>query len=226
MSRTALVTGGNRGIGLEVVKQLARQGHKVLLGCRSIDDGHEAMKNIRGNVIAVHIDLSQSSSLRAEVSAIMAEHGPIDILINNGAILRNGSILETSKEDFYESLQVNLTGAFDLIQMVLPRMIEEDYGRIINLGSDWGSFNDGLTGPVGYSVSKAAINALTMNVAHCLPKNIKINSVHPGWVKTDMGGAGAPVSIEKGAETIVWLANAPNIAPSGGFYYEKRLKKW
>lgn len=226
MVKTALVTGGNRGLGLEVVKKMAIMGHKVLLGCRDIEEGSDLARRTFGQIAAVELDLSNSKILRAKTAAIMDQYGPIDILINNAGILKQGDALTTKSEDFYDTIQINLTACFDIIQMLLPGMIDRDYGRIVNVSSDWGSFADGLTGPVSYSVSKAALNALTLSMSHSLPKNVKINSVHPGWLRTEMGGEGAPLSAEEGAETVVWLANAPAIASSGGFYHRKMGKAW
>lgn len=226
MTRTALVTGGNRGLGLEVVKKMALMGHKVLLGCRDLEQGNDLAIRTYGRISAVELDLSNSKILRAKTAAIIDAHGPIDILINNAGILTRGDATDTKSEDFYNSIQVNLTACFDLIQMLLPSMIKRDYGRIVNVTSDWGSFADGLAGPVSYSVSKAALNALTLSMSHTLPKNVKINSVHPGWLQTDMGGQGAPLTAEEGAKTVVWLANAPAIASSGGFYHRKMIKAW
>lgn len=225
MTKTALVTGGNRGIGLEVVRELAALGFRVLLGCRNIQQGLDAASIISGDIDVVKLDLSDSETVRAEAAAIMADHD-IDVLINNGAILRDGSTLNVTRQDFYDSIQVNLISCFDLIQMITPGMIERSFGRIVNVTSDWGSFADGLTGPAAYSVSKAALNALTMNMAYDLPTNVKVNSVHPGWIKTDMGGASAPLSTAEGAETIIWLATLPGDGPSGGFFNQKIPKAW
>ncbi|MBT6329218.1 MAG: SDR family NAD(P)-dependent oxidoreductase, partial [Kordiimonadaceae bacterium] len=188
MSKTALVTGGNRGLGLEIVKELAARGYKTLLGCRDIDQGAEAAGELHGDIKVVHVDLSDSNALRKQVRDILERHD-IDILINNGAIIKDGTVLDAERQDFYDSVQVNLVACFDLIQEISPTMIRRGYGRIVNVTSDWGSFADGLTGPVAYSVTKAALNALTMNMARDLPSNIKVNSVHPGWLKTDMGGS-------------------------------------
>ncbi|MCP5380831.1 MAG: SDR family NAD(P)-dependent oxidoreductase [Kordiimonadaceae bacterium] len=226
MTKQALITGGNRGLGLEVCKALAGQGVKILMGCRDIMKGREIAASIPGDVEAVYINLSNSSKLRAQAKAVLRDYGPIDILVNNGAILKNGAILDAKRKDFYDSVQVNLVAAFDLIQIIVPGMVERGYGRIVNVTSDWGSFADGLTGPVSYSVTKAALNALTMNMAHSMPDNVKVNSVHPGWLKTEMGGAAAPLTAADGAETVVWLATLPDAGPNGGFYHLKTKKAW
>ncbi len=225
MTKTALITGGNRGLGLEIVREMAALGHKVLLGCRHVTQGEQAAADIEGDITVVHIDLSNSDALRAQARHIMENHN-IDILINNGAILRDGSVLSAKKEDFYDSIQVNLVACFDLIQIIAPAMIDRGFGRIVNVTSDWGSFADGLGGPVSYSVTKAALNALTMNMAHSLPENVKVNSVHPGWLRTDMGGSAAPLSAADGTETITWLATLPEDGPNGGFFHDKKPKQW
>jgi len=225
MTKTALVTGANRGLGLEVVKELAADGYKVLLGCRDVAAGCDAVSTLSTDIEVVHIDLSNSDTLRAQVQDIMQQYD-IDILINNGAILKDGTALSVAKDDFYASIQVNLIAAFDLIQMITPSMIERGYGRIVNVTSDWGSFADGLTGPTAYSVSKAALNALTMNMVQNLPQYVKVNSVHPGWLKTDMGGPSAPLNAKDGTETIIWLATLKDDGPSGGFFHEKQPKNW
>jgi NAD(P)-dependent dehydrogenase (short-subunit alcohol dehydrogenase family) len=226
MTKTALVTGGNRGIGLEIVKELSGLDYKVLLGCRDVASGVEIAKGLTGDIHVVKIDLSQSVALRKQAQDILNVHGTIDVLINNGAILKDGTAFSVEPDDFYQSMQVNLNAPFDLIQMLAPHMISQSYGRIVNVTSDWGSFADGLDGPAAYSVSKAALNALTMNTAQGLPHDVKINSVHPGWIKTDMGGPSATSSTAEGAETIIWLATLSEDGPSGGFFHKKQPKEW
>ncbi|MBT5187123.1 MAG: SDR family NAD(P)-dependent oxidoreductase [Kordiimonadaceae bacterium] len=226
MTRLALVTGGNRGLGLEIAKGLAAQEYKVLLGCRNLEQGNQAASNIAGDVEAVHLDLSNSNILRNQIKEILSTYPKIDVLINNAAILIRDEIFDIDEEDFYATMQINLNAAFDLIQLITPTMIKQNYGRIVNITSDFGSFKDGLLGPVSYSVSKAALNALTMNVARTLPDTVKINSVHPGWLKTDMGGLDAPLSIIEGAETPIWLATLEDDGPTGLFFHQKELKQW
>lgn len=226
MTKTALVSGGNRGIGLEIVKELAELGYKVLLGCRDTVTGEIIAEGLEGDIHVVKIDLSESGVLREQAEDILDIHGAIDVLINNGAVLKDGTMLSVSPDDFYQSIQVNLNAPFDLIQMIVPQMISRNYGRIVNVSSGWGAFADGLDGPAAYSVSKAALNALTLNMAQDLPNNVKVNSADPGWVKTEMGGPSAPSSTVDAAKTIIWLATLPDDGPSGGFFHEKRVKDW
>lgn len=133
MSKTALVTGGNRGLGLEIVKELAARGYTTLLGCRDVDQGSEAAVDLHGDIKVVHVDLSDSATLRKQVKDILERHD-IDILINNGAILKDGSVLDAEPQDFYDSVQVNLVSCFDLIQEILPCMTRRGYGRIVKIG--------------------------------------------------------------------------------------------
>ncbi len=224
--KTALVTGGNRGIGLAIVQGLAKLGHKVLLGSRRLSAGREAASTIAGDVIPVELDLSDRLTLKSQVHAILEEYPKIDALVNNAGILEYGSLLEIDEEQFDKSTRVNFEAPFDLIRLLTPDMIQRGYGRIVNLSSGWGSFNEGLTGPSAYAVSKAALNALTLTLSQSLPQSVKVNSICPGWVRTDMGGAGASRSPEKGAETAIWLATLPDDGPSGGFFRDKRLIGW
>ncbi len=226
MKRTALVTGGNRGIGLAIVTGLAKQGHTVLLGSRNLPAGEKIAKTIPGDVHAVELDLSDRETLQRQVKAILASHPVIDILINNAAILINGNLLDVSKSDFYDSVQTNFLAPFDLIRLLVPGMVERGYGRVVNVSSEWGSFNEGLTGPAAYSASKAALNTLTLTLAQSVPKSVKVNSMTPGWVRTRMGGSAATRSPEKGAETAIWLATLPEDGPTGGFFRDKRLIEW
>jgi len=157
---------------------------------------------------------------------IFSTHGPVDLLVNNAAILEEDGLLEVSSSAFELSLRVNMVAAFDLLRMVLPSMLERGYGRIVNLSSGWGSFSEGLGGPVSYAVSKAALNALTVKAAREVSGNIKINAMCPGWVRTDMGGANAERSPEEGADTAIWLATLPDDGPSGKFFRDRKPIRW
>lgn len=224
--KTALVTGGNRGIGLAIVRGLAKLGYRVLLGSRNLMAGKEAASTMVGDVIPVELDLSDREVLKNQVQSILENHPAIDVLVNNAGILEYGSLLEISEEQFYRSARVNFEAPFDLIRLLTPGMVQREYGRIVNLSSGWGSFDEGLTGPSAYAVSKAALNALTLTLSQSLPQSVKVNSMCPGWVRTEMGGAGATRSPEEGAATAIWLATLPDNGPSGGFYRDKRLIRW
>ena len=223
----ALVTGGNRGIGLEVVKTLAQYpNRKVLLGCRDIGHGKKTAAGLTGDVEVVELDLSSEDSIRSAISTIQNDFGHVDVLVNNAGVLKEGSVIDTTLEGVEESFQVHVLGPVQLIRAFLPKMIENGFGRIVNVTSGWGSFHEGLTGPFAYSTSKAALNAVTLTASQKLPANVKINSACPGWVRTRMGGMMASRSVGQGAETIVWLAGLPADGPSGGFFRDKSRIEW
>jgi NAD(P)-dependent dehydrogenase (short-subunit alcohol dehydrogenase family) len=226
-TRTVLVTGGNRGIGKAIVEGLSKMsGLTVLLGCRDIEQGKSIAEGIDGDVRAVALDVSSRETLQAQVAEILQEFPVIDVLINNAGILREGKVLEAEDAGFDDTLRVNVTGPFDLIRLLAPGMIQNGYGRIVNVSSGWGSFNEGLGGPTAYSVSKAALNALTFSAAGSLPDCIKINAMCPGWVRTDMGGSDAERSPEEGADTALWLATLPDDGPTGGFFRDRQPIQW
>lgn len=223
----ALVTGANRGIGLAIAAGLANQSDlKVLLASRNLRDGEKAAAGIKGNVVAVELDLSDPAQLKKQYATIVAAHGEVDILVNNAGVLEEGNLLEVSEEKFQSSLRINFLAAFDLIRLAVPGMVKRRYGRIVNISSGWGSFAEGLTGPAAYSVSKAALNALTLSLAKELPSNVKVNSMCPGWVRTRMGGEDASLSPEEGADTAIWLATLPETGHSGGFFRERKVVEW
>ena len=227
MKRNILVTGGNRGIGLAIVKGLAlNREDTVLLGCRDIEGGRELATEIGVNLVAVEVNLSERAKLQFCVQKILNEFTRIDVLINNAAVLIEGDFESTSLEDLDQSLRVNAIAPLELIRMVVPGMKQNGYGRIVNISSGWGAFNEGLSGPFSYSFTKAALNALTLTVAKDLPPIIKVNSMCPGWVRTRMGGTTAPRSPEEGAETALWLTNLGEDGASGSFFRDKQLLEW
>src|SRR3954447_25018652 len=225
--KTALVTGANRGIGLAISAGLNRLGGiKVLVGSRRTEDGENAVKALGGNTVPVPLDLSKSEDLERQVRNIVDVHGAIDILVNNAGVLEPGNILEIESDKLNHSLQVNFHAPVELIRELVPGMNARRYGRIVNVSSGWGSFAEGLSGPAAYSISKAALNALTLSLSKDLPKNVKVNSMCPGWVRTRMGGDAAPRTPEEAADTAIWLATLPDDGPTGGFYRDRKLIAW
>ena len=224
MKRTALVTGANRGIGLAIAQGLAAREFNVIMGCRNVD----AVKvdELKNNTIAVQLNLSDRETLTDDLNTILTSYPQIDVLVNNAGILENGSIMDVSMDDFYHSMRVNFEAPYELIRALVPQMSNRSYGRIVNISSGWGSFSDGLNGPGAYSVSKAALNALTLSFSQAVPNNVKINAMCPGWVRTRMGGATATRSPEEGAETAIWLATLSEIGPNGGFFRDKKPIAW
>ena len=229
MTSTVLVTGGNRGIGLEIVRGYAQAGFKVLLGCRDEEAGEEIKKDIVGKDIQIiEINLSNEAAAKENIMRAQAIYGGVDVLVNNAGVLHEEDWQDVSSDSLKEAMQVHVNGPLTLIQQILPGMRERGYGRIVNVSSGWGAFSEGMEGPLAYAVSKAALNALTKHLAAQVAgeKNIKINAMCPGWVHTRMGGRDAPRTPQQGAETAVWLGQLGEDGPSGQFFRDKKAIGW
>lgn len=227
--RTALVTGGNRGIGLAVCRALARQGVRVVLTARRMEDAVAAARELQGerlDVAAEELDLASERSVQACAARLEKAGRAIDALVNNGAVLFDGDVLTTPSEQFRTSVEVNLLGALWCCRAFVPPMLERKYGRVVNVSSEWGAFSEGLDGPASYSITKAALNALTVSLARSTRGDVKVNACSPGWVRTRMGGAGADRSPEQGADVIAWLATLPADGPDGGFFADREPIPW
>ncbi|GAA0368872.1 SDR family NAD(P)-dependent oxidoreductase [Bowmanella denitrificans] len=224
-TRTALVTGANRGIGFEIAKALANAGNiKVLIAARTEDSAEKAARTIGQGTVGVELDLLNKPEQR--VQAISQVLGPIDILVNNAGILFNQDALNTERHELEMSLQVNTIGPFLLARILGKSMQQRGWGRIVNLTSGWGTFYEGLNGPAAYAISKAALNAMTVCMARTLGDKVKVNAACPGWVRTDMGGQHAPLSAQQGADTPVWLAQLPDDGPTGGLFRRRQQLQW
>lgn len=229
--KIALVTGANRGIGLEVCRQLAGLGLRVILTARDKSRGEEAVRGLVRDGLDVTycpLDVTDPASTDTAYAFVNHQFGRLDVLINNAAIYPDDgvSIFDVALPTVEETLAVNLYGPLRLCQAFVPEMRRRGYGRVVNVSSSMGQLSTmgGRTG--AYAISKAALNALTRIVAAEAGSRIKVNAVDPGWVRTDMGGRGAPRSVTKGADTIVWLATLPDSGPSGGFFRDRRLIDW
>jgi NAD(P)-dependent dehydrogenase (short-subunit alcohol dehydrogenase family) len=228
-TRTALVTGANRGIGLAIARGLGELGHSVLLGSRNAEAGEEAAESIRRlgiDASPVPVDLARPATIDAAIDRLDAAGRSVDVLVNNAGVLHEKPLLELGEDEIADSIAVHLTGPLRLIRALVPGMLERRYGRIVNLSSGWGSFAEGLGGPGLYGVTKAALNALTVRLADELPPTIKVNSMCPGWVRTRMGGPDARRSPEEGADTAIWLATLPDDGPTGGFFRRRKRIDW
>jgi NAD(P)-dependent dehydrogenase (short-subunit alcohol dehydrogenase family) len=232
-SRTALVTGANRGIGLEVCRQLARRGLRVILTARDASAARIAATGLDSGGLMVRpetLDVADDASVAACVERLRRDQIHIDVLVNNAGILLTGTVLDTPLEVMRETMEVCFFGPLRLCQALVPAMLEVGYGRVVNVSSDFGSFASGLEGPASYSIAKASLNALTHKLGSELAAgdeaDVKVNSCCPGWVRTRMGGAEAELGVVEGADTIVWLATLPADGPSGGFFRARQPMAW
>ncbi len=216
---TALVTGGNRGIGRAIAAGLIARGCTVTLGARNATEGREAAQAL--NCRFARIDLRDPDSYFDAVTA----QGGFDILINNAGLLGHASLM-SKDSDFDAAMEVMVNAPLDLIRLNMPHWRKTGWGRIVNLSSGWGSHAEGLSGPGAYGVAKAALNALTHALPRDLPQGVKINACDPGWVATRMGGPGAPLTVEEGADTPVWLALLPDDGPTGSFFRKRQPAAW
>ena len=214
--RTALVTGGNRGIGRAIAEGLIAQGLEVTLACRDPKDGAAVAEQI-GAAGVMALDLIALEGLDEGLE--------YDVLVNNAGVCFEAPLFEDAAR-FNETLQVMLHAPYGLMKCVLPGMTQRGYGRIVNVSSGWGLFSEDLEGPGAYGIAKAALNALTLAASKEVPDCIKVNAMCPGWVRTRMGGAGATRSPEEGADTAIWLATLPGDGPTGGVFRDRIPVEW
>jgi NAD(P)-dependent dehydrogenase (short-subunit alcohol dehydrogenase family) len=229
VERVALVSGGNRGIGREVARQLLDKGYTVVVGSRDLSKGEAVAQELGDGAVATQLDITDDDSVGVAVSSIERDFGRLDVLVNNAGIA-DGWGATAAEADFdrvQEILDTNLFGSWRLAKAALPLMRRNGYGRIVNVSSGMGQLSDMGGHSPGYRVSKTGLNALTrMLTAELGGENILVNSVCPGWVRTDMGGANARLSLEEGADTPVWLATLPDGGPTGGFFRARKPIPW
>lgn len=234
--RIALVTGGNKGIGFEIVRQLARQGILVLLGARDEGRGKEAARQLRDEQLDVQfvlLDQTKPETIAAAAAQIEQRYGQLDILVNNAGILldQGTPTSQLNDEALERTLETNVRGVIRVTLALLPLLQRSPAGRIVNISSSGGSLTQQSEGAwnfaPAYQMSKTTLNAFTVMLAQELKTTpIKVNSACPGWVKTDMGGPNAPGTTVEGADTPVWLATLPADGPTGGFFSSRRPVPW
>ena len=231
-TRVAVVTGANRGMGLEACQQLAQLGYHVVLTSRDQRRGEQATQSLvrQGLSVTYHaLEVTDPVSVKQLQQTLETRFGGADVLINNAAVYpdEGRSILEVELELVHATLETNFFGPLALCQALVPGMIRRGYGRVVNVSSGGGQLATMGDFAPSYAVSKAALNALTRMVADAAREaNVLVNSVDPGWVRTQMGGPGAPRSIKQGVETIVWLATLPDGGPTGGFFHDRKPIPW
>ena len=230
--KIALVTGANRGIGLEVVRQLAGRGFTALLGARDAEKGKRAAAPLAGEglkVVPVQLDVTDEGSIETLRRWTEERFGRLDVLVNNAGVLYDswqravGADLKLVREAF----ETNTLGPWRVTEAFLPLLLRGGGGRIVNVSSESGSLAGMGGGTPAYGVSKVALNALTRMLADELRGDrILVNSVCPGWVATEMGGRDAPRSVEEGAAGVVWAATLPDSGPTGGFFRDGQPLPW
>lgn len=234
--RIAVVTGGNRGIGLEICRQLARQKEiQVVLTSRDLSKGQAAAQQLAEEGLQVEVfqlDMTAASEMAALAQWLKQTYGRLDILVNNAGVLLDqqrgqSSVFTIQLDTLQETMASNVYGPLLLCQALVPLMKANGYGRIVNLSSGMGQLSDMGGGYTAYRFSKVALNALTRILAAELHDSpILVNCMCPGWVKTEMGGPGANRSVEQGADTAVWLATLPNDGPTGMFFRDRSPISW
>lgn len=242
-TKVALISGANKGIGLETGRQLGKLGYTVLLGSRDALKGEVAARQLRDDGVdarVVKLDVVKQSDIDAAAAMIESEFSKLDVLVNNaGVMIEKGWTKNTTSETTVENLratfETNLFAVFALTKAMLPLLKLSEAGRIVNVSSILGSVTmQGTKGSPTYSTklfaynsSKAALNVLTISLAHELRgTKIKVNSAHPGWVKTDLGGSAAPMNVVDGAKTEVELATLGEDGPTGGFFHNGKEIAW
>jgi NAD(P)-dependent dehydrogenase (short-subunit alcohol dehydrogenase family) len=230
--RVALVTGANRGLGLETCRQLLARGLRVVMSGRDVAAVERAARGVGvggENVLAVRMDVTDPASVDASHRAIRDRFGAVDILVNNAAVLlfEYGEVLSIPRAAYQQTFDTNVFGPVEVCRAFVPGMAERGFGRIVNVSSGAGQLERMSTYAPAYSISKTALNALTRILAAAYrDRGVLANAADPGWVRTDMGGPSAPRSLQEGADTIVWLATLPDDGPTGGFYHDRRAMAW
>lgn len=233
-NKVALITGANKGLGLEIARQLGQQGITVVLSARDEAKGQAAAATLKAEGIDAHsvkLEVTNADDIAALPAYFEKHFGRLDILINNAGINLDKGI-QTAAEAFRQTYETNVIAPWFIAQALLPLLQEAPAGRIVNHSSILGSLTvlstemrDAIL--PAYNSSKAALNMLTVQLASALrDTRIKVNAGHPGWVKTDMGGDSAPMEIVDGAKTAVALALLPDDGPTGGYFHLGQALPW
>lgn len=228
----AVVTGANRGIGLETARQLAKQGWQVVLTSRDADKGNQAASRLGEQgltVDAMQLDVTDRNSCSAAHQWLAQRFGHIDALINNAGIMidpQGVAVLDLPGDVLRQTLETNLFGVLNVTQALAPLLRGSHRARVVNLSSGLGQLSDMRAGTPAYRMSKTALNALTRILAAELAPGVKVNAMCPGWVRTDMGGPQGERSVEQGADTAVWLATLPEDGPTGGYFRDRQPIPW
>jgi NAD(P)-dependent dehydrogenase (short-subunit alcohol dehydrogenase family) len=226
-TKTALITGGNRGIGYAIAQGLLKANVQVIIGARSLEKGETAVAKLNSPLVsAVEIDIAEDESINNAFNELKGKIDSLDILINNAGIYPdNGfNILTIDRDLLTKTLNVNTFGAIKTTQIFLPLLEKANKARVINYSSGYGQLAGLSAGVPSYCLSKLAINGATIMLADALAsKNITVNAVDPGWVSSDMGGENAPRTVQQGADTAVWLATVDSVKDSGKLWRDRSI---
>jgi NAD(P)-dependent dehydrogenase (short-subunit alcohol dehydrogenase family) len=225
-----LITGAAKGIGLQAASTLGKLGHYIIITARDTSKGQAALDRLRKEGSEAHfiqMDVTDEAMIHQVVDQVEKLYNRLDVLVNNAGILKDRlDSLQVSRQSVQEHLDTNFIGALLVSQACYPLLLKSKEGRIINVSSQMGRLNGMGSGSAAYRFSKTAMNSLTATMAADLANtNIKVNCLHPGWVRSDMGGAGATRSLEEGADTIIWLATEP-VIPTGKFFSNREEMPW
>jgi NAD(P)-dependent dehydrogenase (short-subunit alcohol dehydrogenase family) len=227
--QVAIVTGANRGIGLEVCRQLAERNYSVILGSRDLAKGERAARQLNTKqVIPRQLDVSNPASIGHLREWAASEFGVLDVLVNNAAIHYDTwqRAVNADLNIVQEAIETNVLGPWRMAQAFIPLLRKSQHGRIVNVSSEAGSLASMGGGTPAYSLTKAALNALTrMLAAELRGDHILVNSICPGWVATDMGGRGGR-PVKDGAASVVWAVTLPDNGPTGGFFRDGKAIPW
>lgn len=231
IDRIALVTGANRGIGYEIARQLGDKGFHVLVGARNTDAGNRAAVSLQKSGMSaeyIEIDVSDRTSIQKAAKTVAATFIHLDVLVNNAGIMDKGkSIADLDDDTLLDALTTNTIGPWRVTQAFIPLLLKSSHASVINMSSGLGQLSDMEDDYPAYSISKTALNAVTRQFAAALrDKHITVNSVCPGWVRTDMGGPSAPRTVDQGADTVTWLATEAPRDLTGQFLRDRKAIAW
>ena len=230
-NKIALITGANKGIGYEIARQLGEKGYHVLVAARKADAGKQAVFSLqKGGASAefVQIDVSDQASIQKAAKTMAAQFDHLDALVNNAAIMEDKSnVTEVTDDLLQRTLKTNTFGPLLMTQAFLPLLTKSPGATVVNMSSGLGQLSDMADTYPAYSISKTSLNAVTRQFAAALrDKDVTVNSVCPGWVKTDMGGANAPRTVQQGADTVTWLATEAPRDLTGQFLRDRAVIPW
>jgi NAD(P)-dependent dehydrogenase (short-subunit alcohol dehydrogenase family) len=223
-NKRVLVTGGNRGIGLAIAQGLIALNYEVIITARSLDAAQQAAEKLGAKAIPLELDVSDDNSIDSAIATLTQQIDSLDVLINNAGVYPDKQIdsLTISRELLNTAMQTNTFGVIRMVQACLPLLEKSSDARIINVSSGMGELDSLTTTATSYSLSKLALNGATIMLAQSLkPKNVAINAMCPGWVRTDMGGTSATLSPEQGADTAIWLATEAPRSETGKFWRDR-----